>query len=84
MIAMPYRGISSMIQKTELTWATVNTQDPAEMAEFDEQEERKAGERVKTAFKRLRDLGIVDANGELLTHELPPDMLPGAKRDFGG
>jgi hypothetical protein len=54
MIGMPYRGISSMIQKTELTWATVNTQDP------------------------------VDANGELLTHELPPDMLPGAQRDFGG
>jgi len=31
-----------MIQKTELTWATVNTEDPAEMAEFDEQEEQKA------------------------------------------
>ena len=63
-----------MIQKTELTWATVNTTDPAEMAEFDEQEERKAGERVKIAFKRLRDLGIVDEKGELLSHELPADM----------
>jgi len=84
MTGMPYRGISFMIQKTELTWATVNTEDPAEMAEFDEQEEQKAGERVKTAFKRLRDLGIVAANGELLTDELPADMRPGAKRDFGG
>jgi hypothetical protein len=73
-----------MIQKTELTWATVNTTDPAEMAEFDEQEERKAGERVKIAFKRLRDLGIVDEKGELLSHELPADMRAGAKRDFGG
>lgn len=84
MIGMPYLGMSSMIQKTELIWATVNTEDPQEMAEFDEHEEQKAGERVKTAFKRLRDLGIVGANGELLTHELPPDMLPGAKRHFGG
>jgi hypothetical protein len=54
------------------------------MAEFDEHEERKAGERVKVAFKRLRDLGIVDEKGELLSHELPADMRPGAKRDFGG
>ena len=84
MTGMPYRGISFMIQKTELTWATVNTADPAEMAEFDEQEEQNAGERVKTAFKRLRDLGIVAANGELLKNELPADMRPGAKRDFGG
>jgi hypothetical protein len=54
------------------------------MAEFDEQEERKAGERVKIAFKRLRDLGIVDEKGELLSHELAADMRPGAKHDFGG
>ena len=84
MTGMPYFCISAMIRKTELTWATVNTEDPQEMAEFDEQEEQKAGERVKTAFKRLRDLGIVDARGELLTYELPPDMRPGATRDFGG
>jgi hypothetical protein len=49
------------------------------MAEFDEQEERKAGEREKTAFRRLRDLGIVDESGEL-----PPDMRSVAKRDFDG
>jgi hypothetical protein len=41
---MTHPGISSLIQKTELTWAVVNTADPSEMAEFDEQEERKAGE----------------------------------------
>jgi hypothetical protein len=50
----------------------------------DAQEARKAGERVKTAFKRLRDPGIVNENGELLSQELPPDMRPGAERDFGG
>jgi hypothetical protein len=54
------------------------------MAEFDEQEERKAGESVKVAFQRLRDLGIVGEEGELLNQELPADMRPGAKRDFGG
>ena len=47
------------------------------MAAFDEQEERKAGDRVKTAFKRLRDLGIVDANGELLTQLNHRRQLPG-------
>ncbi len=81
---MPYLGNSSMIQKTELTWATVNTGDLDEMAEFNEQEARKAGERVKAAFQHLRDLGIVDEHGDLIDNELPPDMRPGAKRDFGG
>jgi hypothetical protein len=84
MTGMPYRGISSMIQKTDLTWATVNTEDAAEMAAFDEQEEQKAGERIHAAFHRLRSLGIVDEQGELLSQELPADMRPGAKRDFGG
>ena len=73
-----------MIQKTEPSWATVNTDDPQEMAEFNEQEDRKAGERVKEAFQRLRNLGIVNESGELVGDELPPDMHPGAKRDFGG
>ena len=78
-----YRGNNSVIPKSELTWATVNTEDPQEMADFDEQEEQKAEERIKIAFRRLRDLGIVDASGELLSHELPADMRPRAKRDFG-
>jgi hypothetical protein len=55
-----------MIKKPELSWATVNIEDPAEMAEFDEQEEQKAGERIHAAFQRLRALGIVDEKGELL------------------
>lgn len=72
-----------MIPKRELTWATVNTDDPQEMADFDEQEELKAGERIKIAFKRLRDLGIVDADGKLLRHDLPADMRPPVQRDVG-
>jgi hypothetical protein len=73
-----------MLQKPEPTWATVNTEDPDEMAELDEREERKAGERIEAAFNRLRVPGIVDEEGELLRLDLPADMLPGAKRDFGG
>jgi len=69
--------------KRELTWATVNTEDPHEMGDFDEQEEQKAEERIKIAFKKLRDLGIVDANGELLSHELPAEMHPRVERDLG-
>ncbi len=81
---LPYRKSGFMIQKTEPTWANVNTDDPQEMAEFNEQEDRKAGERVKEAFQKLRNLGIVDESGELVDDELPSDMRPGAKRDFGG
>jgi hypothetical protein len=73
-----------MIQDTELSWATVHTDDPAEMAEFNRREAEKAGDRIAAEFKRLRALGIVDERGELVNRELPPDMQPGAKRDFGG
>lgn len=54
------------------------------MAEFNEQEDRKAGARARDAFQRLRNLGIVNENGELVDDELPPDMRPGAGHDFGG
>jgi hypothetical protein len=73
-----------MIRKTELSWASVNTSDPVEMAEFRVQQERLANERAKAAFERLKLLGIIDEHGESVREELPPDMRPGAKRDFGG
>jgi hypothetical protein len=73
-----------MIQETELNWVTVHTEDSKEMAEFNKREAEKAGERIRAEFKRLRDLGIVDESGELINRELPLDMQPGAKRDFGG
>jgi len=73
-----------MTQKTELSWATVNTADPSEMAEFRVQQERLANERAKAAFERLKLLGIIDEHGESVSEELPADMRSGAKRDFGG
>jgi hypothetical protein len=75
---------STMIQRIELSWATVNTADPAEMAEFRVQQERLANVRAKSAFERLKLLGIIDEHGASVGEELPPDMRSGAKRDFGG
>jgi hypothetical protein len=75
---------ATMFQEAELSWATVNTADPAEMAKFRMQQERLANERAKAAFERLKLLGIVDKHGESIGEELPPDMRSGAKRDFGG
>ena len=75
---------TGMIPKTELSWATVNTADLAEMAEFRIEQERLASERARAAFERLKLLGIIDENGESTGGELPPDMRPGAQRDFGG
>ena len=51
---------------------------------FRAQEIRKAGERARAAFERLKERGILDENGELISKELPADMQPGADRDFGG
>ena len=75
---------ATMIQKAELSWATVNTADPVEMVEFRVQQERLANERAKAAFERLKSLGIIDEHGASVGEELPPDMRSGAKRDFGG
>jgi hypothetical protein len=35
-----------------------------------------AAKRIAAARRRLAHLGIVDGNGELVSNELPPDMLP--------
>jgi hypothetical protein len=35
-----------------------------------------AAARIAAERVRLERLGIIDANGDLISHELPPDMLP--------
>ena len=40
--------------------------------------------RIRHSCERAVALGIIDKEGNLLKKELPPDMLPGADRDFGG
>lgn len=67
----------------ELTHETVNLDDPDEWLRFQEQEGRKARERVRKAVRELQDKGILDADGRLIKRdELPPDMLPDSKATF--
>ena len=40
--------------------------------------------RIKRAVERAIALCIIDKDGNLLRNDLPPDMVPGADRDFGG
>lgn len=58
----------------ELTYATVNFDDPAEVKEFHRQEQRKAGIRIRKAVKELQEKGILDEHGRRISKELPPDM----------
>ena len=40
--------------------------------------------RVREAVRRLQEKGIVDAEGNRIRQDLPPDMQEGQDRDFGG
>ncbi len=40
--------------------------------------------RIQEQIKRAQALGIIDAEGNLLSDDLLDDMKPGAQRDFGG
>ena len=43
-----------------------------------------AVERAEEAARRLREAGIIDAEGRRINKDLPPDMQEGQDRDFGG
>jgi hypothetical protein len=43
-----------------------------------------AVERAKEAARRLRDAGVIDAQGRRIRQDLPLDMREGQDRDFGG
>ena len=43
-----------------------------------------AAARIHAAVRELKDLGIVDENGNRLRTDLPEDMKEGSDRDFGG
>ena len=45
-------------------------------------ESRKAGERISKELERFQALGIIDAQGNLLQKELPPDMQPDSQADI--
>jgi hypothetical protein len=44
--------------------------------EWERRLERLAAARIAAARARLERLGIIDASGNLVSNELPPDMLP--------
>jgi hypothetical protein len=63
------------------------TFSPEYLAEQEELEKRllEEGEkRIHRSVARAIAMGIIDKDGNLLKKELPPDMLPGEDRDFGG
>jgi hypothetical protein len=43
-----------------------------------------AAERIHADVQEAQRRGLIDASGKRTSHELPEDMLPRAKRDFGG
>jgi hypothetical protein len=40
--------------------------------------------RIHRSVERLKAMGFYDEHGNRIMKELPPDMQPGADRDFGG
>ena len=60
---------------------------PAHQETFDEMEARLlagAQQRINADVADAMRLGIIDAEGHRIDKELPYEMQPGAKRDFGG
>jgi hypothetical protein len=67
-----------------LTLETVNFDNPDEVNTFFEQVMSEGMRRVQAEGAELRANGVMDAEGNLLVTELPPDMREGSDRDFGG
>jgi hypothetical protein len=68
----------------EKTWANVDVTQAAAMANLDDEEDKKAKQRVKTAVRRLQRQGILDENGGRIRRDTPPDMREGSDTEFGG
>ena len=43
-----------------------------------------AAQRAEDAARRLREAGLIDADGRRVRKDLPPDMREDRDRDFGG
>lgn len=66
----------------ELTYATVNFDDPDQRRRFQDQRLAKARERIQRAVREMQDEGILDAEGRRIRKDLPPDMRPDSKATF--
>ena len=73
-----------MQNSTQLgTWAAVNLDDQAEIDEFTRLWIASCQPQVQEDLRRLRQLGVVDEQGNRISTALPADMKdPGM--DFGG
>jgi len=67
-----------------LTIENVDLDDEREMDALHDQMITAGMERVRAEGDELRRRGLMDAQGNLLVKELPPDMQEGSERDFGG
>lgn len=63
------------------TLADIDPTDEQQLAEWEAQTLEEGYARVLEESGRLRKLGIIDENGQLLTDELPADMRPDSKTD---
>lgn len=73
-----------MATTKHLTGENVNLDDEREVDEFDQQLFAAGIARVLAQRAELRAKGLIDAEGNLVSSELPPDMCEGSERDFGG
>ena len=74
----------AMPDTKRLTIENVNLDDERELDALMEQMFAEGLARVKAEGEELRRRGILDAEGRLVSKELPADMQEGSDRDFGG
>ena len=67
-----------------LTIESVNLDDARETDAFFDQVIDAGVQRVRAEGDELRRKGLLDAQGNVLLDELPPDMRENSERDFGG
>lgn len=59
-------------------FADLDLDRPEDEEEWDRRVMALAAARIAAERARLERLGIIDAEGDLVSRELPPDMLPGS------
>jgi hypothetical protein len=60
----------------EISWDTVDLQDPDERARFAEQELEKARARRQKVVAEFQRQGLIDSQGRRVKKETPLDMQP--------
>ena len=75
--------MANTLETTPLNIETVNLDDEREVDTFHEAWIATGYAKVQDDFRRLREMGIVDADGKQLKTVVSADMLD-ANADFGG